>query len=83
MKIIFLDIDGVLNTNNMIFEKNRLLFKSKRKLPIEKEPLINFAELVKWMINNETYFVISFSWRINSTPEDWNKILKYFGIKKI
>ena len=76
-------LEAVLNTNNMIFEKNRLLFKGKRKLPIEKEPLINFAELVKWMINNKTYFVISSSWRINSAPEDWNKILKYFGIKKI
>ena len=40
MKIIFLDMDGVLNTDNMIFEKNRLLFKGKRKLPIEKEPSI-------------------------------------------
>lgn len=36
MKVVFLDIDGVLNTDNMIFERHRLLFKGKRKIPFEK-----------------------------------------------
>ena len=30
---------------------------------------------------NENNF-FRYRWRINSTPENWNKIFRYFGIKK-
>lgn len=82
MRVIFLDIDGVLNTSTDIYEKRRIKFRGKRRIPTNKAPKRIFAKLVQWMLNNEVYFVMSTSWRGNSQIEDWNEILKNYGVKK-
>lgn len=46
MKLIFLDIDGVLN-NTKDVKKYRLFLKGERKLLIDIEPFFYFKKLLK------------------------------------
>ena len=56
--------------------------RGKGKYLLKRGPLRNFCGLVKWMMDNEAYFVISSLWRIGSGPRDWNEIFRHFGKKK-
>ena len=82
MKVIFLDIDGVVNTNANKWETGRVKFRGKRCIPTNREPKRVLAKLIKWMLENEVYFVMSTSWGRSSTAKDWNEILKNYGINK-
>lgn len=82
MKVIFLDIDGVVNTSANRWETGRVKFRGKRCIPTNKEPKRTLVKLVKWMLENDAYFVMSTSWGRNSVAEDWNKILRDYGVKK-
>lgn len=82
MKVIFLDIDGVVNTSANKWETGRVKFRGKRCIPTNKEPKRTLVKLVKWMLENDAYFVMSTSWGRNSVAEDWNKILRNYGVKK-
>lgn len=82
MKVIFLDIDGVVNTNANKWETGRVKFRGKRCIPTNREPKRVLAKLIKWMLENEVYFVMSTSWGRNSTAKDWNEILKNYGVSK-
>ena len=82
MKVIFLDIDGVVNTSANRWETGRIKFRGKRCIPTNREPKRVLAKLIKWMLENDVYFVMSTSWGRNSTAEDWNEILRNYGVKK-
>lgn len=82
MKVIFLDIDGVVNTSANKWETGRIKFRGVRCIPTNREPKRVLAKLIKWMLENDIYFVMSTSWRRSSTAKDWNEILKNYGISK-
>ena len=82
MKVIFLDIDGVVNTSANKWETGRIKFRGARCIPTNREPKRVLAKLIKWMLENEVYFVMSTSWGRSSTARDWNEILKNYGINK-
>ena len=82
MKVIFLDIDGVVNTSANKWETGRVKFRGKRCIPTNKEPKRTLVKLVKWMLENDAYFVMSTSWGRSSTAKDWNEILRNYGVKK-
>lgn len=82
MKVIFLDIDGVVNTSANKWETGRVKFRGKRSIPTNKEPKRILAKLIEWMLENDAYFVMSTCWGRSSVAEDWNKILRSYGVKK-
>ena len=82
MKVIFLDIDGVVNTSANRWETGRVKFRGKRCIPTNREPKRVLAKLIEWMLENDVYFVMSTSWGRCSTAEDWNEILRNYGVKK-
>lgn len=71
MKIIFLDFDGVLNSQ--LFYKNRKTFKD-----IDEKSVSFLNDLVR---QTEAKIVVSSSWRIGRTINDLQKILDYNGFK--
>ena len=82
MKVIFLDIDGVVNTSANKWETGRVKFRGKRCIPTNKEPKRTLVKLIKWMLGNDVYFVMSTSWGRSSVAKDWNEILRNYGVKK-
>lgn len=85
MKLIFLDIDGVLN-NTKDVKKYRLFLKGERKLLIDIEPFFYFKRLLQEIAKEklEVRIVISSSWRLGTTASDWKKLFKhYFGEENI
>ena len=81
MKLIFLDVDGVLN-NTQNIKKYRLFFKGKRGLLIDIKPFFYFKKLLKEIEKNnlDVKIVISSSWRLGTILSDWKKLfLHYFN----
>ena len=79
MKVMFLDIDGVLN-NTQNIKKYRLFLKGDRRLLIDIQPFYYFKKLLKEIEKNnmEVKIVISSSWRLGTIPADWKKLFKYY-----
>ena len=79
MKLIFLDVDGVLN-NTQNIKKYRLFLKGDRRLLIDIQPFYYFKKLLKEIEKNnmEVKIVISSSWRLGTIPADWKKLFKHY-----
>lgn len=79
MKLIFLDIDGVLN-NTKDVKKYRLFLKGERKLLIDIEPFFYFKKLLKEIEEEklDVRVVISSSWRLGTTASDWKLLFKHY-----
>lgn len=62
MKIIFLDIDGVLNTSKTFYD-NYVYFKKTgiRKIPLDEERIVYLKEIIQ---KTEAKIVLSSSWRL-------------------
>lgn len=79
MKLIFLDVDGVLN-NTQNIKKYRLFFRGKRRLLVDVKPFFYFKKLLEEIekTNMDVKIVISSSWRVGSIPADWKKFFKHY-----
>ena len=79
MRLIFLDVDGVLN-NTQNIKKYRLFLKGDRRLLIDIQPFYYFKKLLKEIEKNnmEVKIVISSSWRLGTIPADWKKLFKHY-----
>ena len=85
MRLIFLDVDGVLN-NTQNIKKYRLFFRGKRRLLIDIKPFFYFKKLLEEIekTNMDVKIVISSSWRLGTIPSDWKKLfLHYFNNAEI
>ena len=85
MKVIFLDVDGVIN-NTQNIKKYRLFFRGKRRLLIDIKPFFCFKKLLEEIEKNniDIKIVISSSWRVGSIASDWRKLfLHYFNNAEI
>lgn len=74
MKVIFLDIDGVLNSNEY-FERT----KNNKLNRVELD--IKCLKVLKEIIDEtKAYIVVTSSWRLLKSFEDTKRYLKEFGI---
>lgn len=77
MKIIFLDIDGVLNSTESM--KRNLSFGRFADLPDEK--LVFNLNKIGEEFGNDLKIVISSTWRLGSKLSDLNRMLFQSGVK--
>ena len=85
MKLIFLDVDGILN-NTQNIKKYRLFLRGKRRLLVDVKPVFYLKKLLEEIEKNnmDVKIVISSSWRLGSVPADWKKLfLHYFNNAEI
>ena len=80
MKVIFLDMDGVVNTAN----KDRYSFALKLTydydgykdiFKFDPRTLINFVKLLRFCKENEIGICITSTWRIGTSVEGWNEFI--------
>lgn len=79
MKLIFLDIDGVLNNTEDV-KKYRMFLKGERRVLTDIEPFFYFKRLLQEIEKEklEVRIVISSSWRLGTTASDWKKLFKHY-----
>lgn len=80
MKVIFLDMDGVVNTANK--DRYSLAFKLtydydgyKDIFKFDPRILINFIKLLRFCKENEIGICITSTWRIGTSVEGWNEFI--------
>lgn len=80
MKVIFLDMDGVVNTANK--DRYSLAFKLtydydgyKDIFKFDPRILINFIKLLRFCKKNEIGICITSTWRIGTSIEGWNEFI--------
>jgi len=78
MKIVFLDIDGVLN-HQEFYRAKRAAGTDKTSREIDDIDPSKVALLNKLHLETNCEFVISSTWRLGRTPEDLQKILDHHG----
>lgn len=86
MKLIFLDMDGVVNTVSdkycvsLDLHMETLQGYSNNRCPFDPRLIFNFIKLLEFCTNNNIKIVISSTWRMGTTVEDWNNFFnKHFG----
>lgn len=80
MKVIFLDIDGVLNTERYVIEQYKKTGKPHSTHHSEFDPICmeNLKDFIK---QTDAYIVISSSWRLGNhkTDKGWKTLINRFN----
>ena len=86
MKLIFLDMDGVVNTIedkycvSLDLRMDILHGQDYHRCQFDPRLVFNFIRLLEFCKNNDIKIVISSTWRMGTTVEDWNNFFnKHFG----
>lgn len=86
MKLIFLDMDGVVNTIedkycvSLDLHMNLLHSQDYHRCQFDPRLIFNFMRLLEFCKDNDIKIVISSTWRMGTSVEDWNNFFnKYFG----
>ena len=86
MKLIFLDMDGVVNTVSdkycvsLDLNMETLQGYSNNRCQFDPRLVFNFIRLLEFCDGNDIKIVISSTWSMGTTVKDWNNFFnKYFG----
>ena len=86
MKLLFLDMDGVVNTIedkycvSLDIPMEILQGKDYHRCQFDPRLVFNFIRLLEFCKENDIHIVISSTWRMGTEVEDWNKFFnKHFG----
>ena len=86
MKLLFLDMDGVVNTIadkycvSLDLHMEILKGKDYHRCQFDPRLVFNFIRLLEFCKENSIHIVISSTWRMGTEVEDWNKFFnKHFG----
>ena len=86
MKLLFLDMDGVVNTIedkycvSLDLRMEILKGKDYHRCQFDPRLVFNFIRLLEFCKENSIHIVISSTWRMGTEVEDWNKFFnKHFG----
>ena len=86
MKLLFLDMDGVVNTIedkycvSLDIPMEILEGKDYHRCQFDPRLVFNFIRLLEFCKENNIHIVISSTWRMGTEVEDWNKFFnKHFG----
>ena len=86
MKLIFLDMDGVVNTVSdrycVSLDLHMEILKGcvDHRCQFDPRLVFNFMRLLEFCKDNDIKIVISSTWRMGTAVEDWNNFFnKYFG----
>ena len=86
MKLLFLDMDGVVNTIedkycvSLNIPMEILEGNDYHRCQFDPRLVFNFIRLLEFCKENNIHIVISSTWRMGTEVEDWNKFFnKHFG----